>query len=262
MNFQDLQELFLTYTLVLPRLLSCFVVLPILSKQILGSGLVRNGVVCSLALFIYPAVAGSLPPVLGGLDLALLIGKEVLLGLLIGFIASVPFWAIEATGFIIDNQRGASMASIMNPMLGSQTSPTGLLLTQTLITLFFSGGAFLTLLGALFQSYVSWPVGTFYPHFGSQWGEFFNGQLTQLLRLCVLLAAPLLIAMFLAEFGLALISRFAPSLNVFILSMPIKSIVASMLLVIYLQVLMDLAYDHLLMALDPVSTLRPVLETP
>ncbi|MDD0976387.1 type III secretion system export apparatus subunit SctT [Pseudomonas fontis] len=262
MNIQDLQHLLLTYSLILPRLLSCFVVLPILGKQNLGGGLIRNGVACSLALFIYPSVAGTLPPLISGLELALLIGKEVLLGLLIGFIASVPFWAIEATGFIIDNQRGAAMASTLNPMLGSQTSPTGLLLTQTLITLFFTGGAFLTLLGALFQSYASWPVGTFFPHVGSQWVNFFYDQFTHLLRLCVLLAAPLMIAMFLAEFGLALVSRFAPSLNVFILSMPIKSLVASLLLVLYVNILMGLAYDHVLNALNPVLLLTPILAAP
>lgn len=261
MTIQDLQQLLLAYTLLLPRIISCFVVMPILSKQMLGGGLVRNGVACSLALFVYPAIAGTLPS-LSGLDLALLIGKEILLGVLIGFVATIPFWAIEATGFIIDNQRGATMASTLNPSLGSQTSPTGLLLTQTLITLFFSGGAFLVLLSALFQSYVSWPVGTFYPHIGNQWVAFFYDQFTQLLRLCVLFAAPLLIAMFLAEFGLALISRFAPSLNVFILAMPIKSIVASLLLVIYLQVLMEHAYDSLLIALDPIRQLSPILEVP
>ena len=262
MSIQDLQQLLLAYTLLLPRIISCFVVMPILNKQMLGGGLVRNGVACSLALFAYPTVAGTLPMTLNGIDLAMLIGKEVLLGLLIGFVATIPFWAIEATGFIIDNQRGASIASTLNPTLGSQTSPTGLLLTQTMITLFFTGGAFLTLIGALFQSYVSWPVATFFPYIGSQWVDFFYAQFSQLLRLCLLLAAPLLIAMFLAEFGLALISRFAPSLNVFILAMPIKSIVASLLLVIYLNVLMAHAYDSLLIAIDPLRHLRPVLETP
>ena len=71
-----------------------------------------------------------------------------------------------------------------------------------------------------------------------------------------------LIAMFLAEFGLALVSRFAPSLNVFILAMPIKSLVASLLLVLYLGILMEHAYDALLLAVDPLRLLRPVLETP
>ena len=81
MSVQDLQQLLLTYSLLLPRIISCFVVLPVLAKQTLGGGLVRNGVACSLALFAYPIVAGSLPPALDALDIALLIGKEVLLGL-------------------------------------------------------------------------------------------------------------------------------------------------------------------------------------
>lgn len=181
---------------------------------------------------------------------------------MIGFIASVPFWATEACGFIIDTQRGAAMASLANPMLGNQSSPTGVLLTQTLITLFYSGGMFLVLLGALFESYASWPIDTFYPRVGMQWVDFFYGQISQLLQLCLLMAAPLLIAMFLAEFGLALVSRFAPSLNVFILAMPIKSIIASLLLVLYLHTVMDAAYDKLYLALNPVALLAPIIERP
>lgn len=258
----NLEQLLLTYTLILPRLISCFVVLPILSKSMLGGALIRNGVICSLALFIYPAVATSVPLAWTGLELAVLVAKEILLGLLIGFIASVPFWAIDAAGFIIDTQRGATMASMENPMLGGQTSPAGLLLTQTLITLFFSGGAFLVLLSALFQSYTIWPINTFYPTIGSQWIDFFYSQISQLLQLCLLLSAPLLIAMFLAEFGLALISRFAPSLNVFILSMPVKSIVASLLLVLYLQTMVSVAFDRMLLALNPVELLQPILKKP
>lgn len=48
MSVQDLQQLLLTYSLLLPRIISCFVVLPVLAKQTLGGGLVRNGVACSL----------------------------------------------------------------------------------------------------------------------------------------------------------------------------------------------------------------------
>ncbi|WP_421184824.1 type III secretion system export apparatus subunit SctT [Aeromonas hydrophila] len=260
MNLDSLQGQMLAYTLLLPRFISCFVMLPVLSKQMLGGAMIRNGVICSLALFAYPMVADTLPPTITALDLALLVAKEVLLGLLIGFVAAIPFWAIEASGFLIDNQRGAAMASIFNPSLASQTSPTGLLLTQTLITLFFASGAFLALLSALFQSYASWPVAHFFPTIDDHWVSFFYSQFGQMLLLCALLAAPLLIAMFLAEFGLALISRFAPSLNVFVLAMPIKSAVASLLLVIYIKLMMDHAYRQVLAVMDPLRLLIPILE--
>jgi len=175
MTLESLQAQMLAYTLLLPRFISCFVMLPVLSKQMLGGAMIRNGVVCSLALYAYPTVADTLPDQLDGMALAMLIAKEVLLGLLIGFVAAIPFWAIEASGFLIDNQRGAAMGSLFNPSLGSQTSPTGLLLTQTLITLFFASGAFLALLAALFQSYISWPVAHFFPTIDEQWVNFFYG---------------------------------------------------------------------------------------
>jgi len=260
MTVQALEQALLNFGLILPRLLSCFIVLPILGKQVLGSALIRNGVACSLALFIYPSVAGTLPPGLDGLRLGLLIGKEVLLGLILGFVVCIPFWALEACGFLIDNQRGATLASTLNPLLGSQTSPSGALLLQTLVTLFFTGGAFLGLLGALLGSYASWPVASYYPQISDQWNAFFLAQFGYLMTLCILFAAPLLIAMFLAEFGLALISRFAPTLNVFILSMPIKSLVCSALLVPYLYLLMAHAQDQVFGALYGLRLLGPLLE--
>ncbi len=156
MSYDDLHQALFLYSLTLPRLMACFIFLPILNKQTLGGTMVRNGVLCSLALFIFPMInQQDLPTETDGIWLMIVLGKEVLLGLLIGFVAAIPFWAIEAAGFLVDNQRGAAMASMFNPTLGSQSTPTAVLLTQTLITLFFSGGGFVAFIYALFNSYAS-----------------------------------------------------------------------------------------------------------
>lgn len=240
MSYDDLHHALFLYSLTLPRLMACFIFLPILNKQMLGGTMVRNGILCSLALFIFPIInQQNLPAETDGIWLMVILGKEVLLGLLIGFIAAIPFWAIEAAGFLVDNQRGAAMASMFNPTLGSQSTPTAVLLTQTLITLFFSGGGFVTFLYALFSSYSSWPVIGFFPTITEGWTRFFYDQFEQLMWLGVLMSAPIVLAMFLAEFGLALISRFAPQLNVFFLAMPIKSAIASVLLIVYLALMMN-----------------------
>ncbi|EGQ7836417.1 SctT family type III secretion system export apparatus subunit VscT [Vibrio parahaemolyticus] len=240
MSYDDLHQALFLYSLTLPRLMACFIFLPILSKQMLGGTMIRNGVLCSLAFFIFPVVnEQALPAETDGLWLIVILGKEVLLGMLIGFVAAIPFWAIEATGFLVDNQRGAAMASMFNPTLGSQSTPTAVLLTQTLITLFFSGGGFVAFIYALFKSYTTWPILGFFPMVTDAWVSFFYDQFQQLMWLGVLMSAPLVLAMFLAEFGLALISRFAPQLNVFFLAMPIKSAIASVLLIVYLGLMMD-----------------------
>lgn len=239
MTYDDLQQALFLYTLTLPRLIACFIFLPILNKQTLGGTMIRNGVLCSIALFIFPMVQQQgLPNETDGLWLIVILGKEVLIGLLIGFFAAIPFWAIDAAGFLVDNQRGAAMASMFNPTLGAQSTPTAVLLTQTLITLFFSGGGFVVFIYALFTSYSSWPVMIFFPTVTDAWVSFFYAQFEQLMLLGVLMSAPLVLAMFLAEFGLALISRFAPQLNVFSLAMPIKSAIASVLLIVYIGLMM------------------------
>jgi type III secretion protein T len=51
--------------------------------------------------------------------------------------------------------------------------------------------------------------------------------------------------MFLAELGLALISRFAPQLQVFFLAMPVKSGIAMFLLIIYIGYLLEYVKDEL-----------------
>lgn len=247
MNIGSLDTSLYLFSLSTARLAAAFVLMPYLSKSTLGSAMIRNGVVASLCLFLYPIVAQGYKEqtLLSWLTLAILC-KEILLGLLLGFIINIPFWAVEGVGFFIDNQRGAAMAGSLNPGSGSEASPLGLVFFQALITLFFISGSFLVLLGVLYKSYDIWPVFEFLPELGANWIAFFLDQVDFLMRLIVLVAAPIIIGMFLAELGLALISRFAPQLNVFVLAMPIKSAVAIAILVIYASVIIQYFSEQLL----------------
>ncbi|WP_163834335.1 type III secretion system export apparatus subunit SctT [Spartinivicinus ruber] len=243
----DIQAVVLSYALALPRLLTFFTILPVFSKKALGGALIRNGITLSFALFVFPLM--PTPEALATKPdywLFSLLFKEIALGLMLGYCAAIPFWAIEAAGFFIDNQRGATLASVINPSLGTQTSPLGLLLSQAIITLFFVGGAALVCLKGLFLSYQLWPVGALLPAFTSDGVYFFLNQLDTVGYVAVLLAAPVIIGMFLSEFGLGLISRFAPQLNVFFLAMPVKSAVSQAILVVYLSILIAIASDQLL----------------
>ncbi len=109
-------------------------------------------------------------------------------------------------------------------------------------------------LGALYKSYQLWPV------FGS-WGALSPatptialGALDGMLRTTVVIAAPVIILMFLATLGLGLVNRTAPQLNVFFLSMPVKSALGVAMLIIYLPFVLDmLIYTKDSSILDPVK---------
>ena len=233
-----MQPLVIAFLLSMPRLVALFIMIPFLGKTSLP-GIVQTGVVMSLVLILQPLVQGALPaePMTAWRILGLVL-KEGLIGLLMGFTFVIVFHAVQAAGFFIDNQRGSTMASSVDPLLGGQTSPVGLLLTQAYIVYFFVTGGFLTMIGVVYSSYQVLPILTFWPSLPPEGALFFMRQLDRLVRIAFLLAAPVFAAMFIAEIGVALVSRFAPQLNVFFLAMPIKSGVAFLVLILYAQTLL------------------------
>jgi type III secretion protein T len=62
----------------------------------------------------------------------------------------------------------------------------------------------------------------------------------EMMRTTVIIATPVIMVMFLATLGLGLVNRTAPQLNVFFLSMPVKSALGIALLVIYLPFILDM----------------------
>jgi len=244
-GYQDITQSLIIFTFGLPRILAVFILLPAFSKQVLP-GLARNGVAASLTVFLYPIIAAGSPmEALTFSSTVSVVLKEILIGLFIGYGAAAMFWAIESVGFFIDNQRGSTMASSVDPLTGSQTSPMGILLTQALMAIFFIGGGFIALLAVLYESYVLWPVFSFFPTINMEGAVYFLSLLDKIVAFAVLLAAPTIIAMFMSECSLGLVSRFAPQLNVFFLAMPIKSAVGILILVLYISLLLGFFSDEL-----------------
>ncbi|MBW2067574.1 MAG: type III secretion system export apparatus subunit SctT [Deltaproteobacteria bacterium] len=219
------------------RLITCFNIVPFIGGKIIPH-YVRNAIVMSIVLTtVYPFVSITAPDKLTILQGLILLGKEIFVGLIMGFVVGILFWSIEITGFLIDNQRGAGMASVFDPLYGHSTSPMGVLFLQLLTVLFFASGGFLVFLEGIFASYQFWPVFEYVPKIEGKLFIFFLNQADLLMKTGFLLAAPFLITIFLVDLSLGLINRFVPQLNVFFLSMPIKSGISSFLLVAYIAVI-------------------------
>ena len=235
--------------LTFPRMLVIFLLIPIFAKQLIP-GLLRSSIAAALAL---PAAFNLVPEVkevlhgegFGGPGFLGLVVKEGIIGLVLGYMLAIPFWAMEAVGFLIDNQRGASIAATVNPLTGHDTSPLGILYNQAFIVFFFASGGFILFLDIVYSSYRVFPVLSWLPDFQPGMPVAALGMLDSMVRMALLMAAPVMIAMFLAEMGLAFISRFAPQLQVFFLAMPVKSALAMIMLAIYGTTLFSYAADRI-----------------
>lgn len=260
MDVPAIMNVLLTFMLGMPRILAVFAMLPLFSRNVLP-GSARNGVAIALLIFIYPTYSGSIDVVsMSSLEYLMIVVKEAGVGILIGFILGAVFYAAEAAGFVIDNQRGSTMASSVDPMTGSQTSPLGILMVQLLTIYVFASGAVFLIILAIYESYVVLPVHVLLPPLNPEGVDVFLGVVDRIMALALLIAAPAMIAMFLSEFALGLVSRFAPTLNVFFLSMPIKSAVGIFVLLLTLTAIFSVWGEEISLLPTEIEALGRLLQ--
>lgn len=216
------------------------------ASQIFNSSAVptlpRSAAILALALVAVPInleYAGEFVP--SAPSFALFFAKEFTIGFIAGYLVSMIFWVVQAAGGLMDNQRGAAIAASIDPLQGEEASLLGNLFSQAFLTYLFTAGAFLPVLGILYRSFVLWPATKAVPVMSDAFPAMMLGMFDNAMRLAFVLAAPIVAIMFIAEFALALVSRFSPQIQVFVLAMPIKSILAIIVLIFYFGSLLPFA---------------------
>lgn len=221
-------------SIAMARLTPIFQIVPFLGGRHL-TGLVRNSICFGLALFLTPWLHRIAPAMSTELtDIVPLLAKEVALGTIFGFLSSLAFYAASGVGFLVDNQRGMSMAQAADPLSGENTTPFGSLALETLIMLFIATGGLPLFFQAVLTTYAYWSPFAFWPDWTNTplrllIMDHFAWYMTTLM----VLAAPMLLVCFLVDLGMGLMNRFAPQLNVFFLAMPVKSALTLALMIIY-----------------------------
>lgn len=210
------------------------------------TGLIRSAVAMTLSLPMLLPVLDSLSGMdITGFTVAGLLLKELLIGVLIGMVFGIPFWAAEVAGEAVDLQRASTMGQLLDPMGSSESGVTSTLLVVTLVALFFATGGFNVLLDGFYRSYTLWPVDAFMPALDTRTALVMLGFLDQVMKIGILMVAPLIIAMLVTDLMLAYLARMAPSLNVFILSLPIKNLLFTFLMLLYVVFLVPRMFSEL-----------------
>lgn len=216
------------------RLSIMALVVPVFTRSGL-TGMRRLAVALALSL----PVALHLVPAFGQLlqtdagTLSLLVGKEAIIGLLLGLGFGVPFWAVESAGDVLDMQRGSAIAYMTDPTLTSDVSISGTFLELVLVALFYAGGGPDMLLGALYDSYRLWPVFAPLPAMNAGNAGLALDLLDQVMRLALLLGGPLFVVLFLVDATMALVARISPQIHAFYLTLPVKAIALFAVLPVY-----------------------------
>ena len=213
------------------RVAATFLLLPMFASETVPA-MVRNSIFVSLGIVSLALQPPLDPTMLGPTQWATILIKEVFVGLVIGFFFGSVLWALEAAGQIIDTKVGATLAQVVDPLSGHQTSLNGAFLGRLASVVFISMGGLSLLLRVIMESYAIWPIAAPMPILDARSLVLFEGEFGRLMVLATLFAAPALTVLFLIDMALGLMNRFAQQLNVFTLSLSLKAFAATFVLLL------------------------------
>lgn len=239
---------------------------------VLGSSVipVRVKVLLSfiLGLAVYPllsrgAIAGA-PPALDLYLLAPMIAMELLIGLAVGYVASLPLVAMQTGGLLMGQQMGLGFARFYNPAIDDEADVIGQVLFYMALASFLVIGGHEYMLLAVLRSFEHVPLGGFAPDMSLV--TLLLGLLLSAFELAIRVALPLLAIVFIESVAMGFIAKTVPQLNILSLGFPLRilagfAIIATGLAIMH-DILLDEFNDTLTQLFDWLASLTPMPPNP
>jgi flagellar biosynthetic protein FliR len=164
--------------------------------------------------------------------------EQVFIGIMIGFAASFLLHFIAMGGEWIARDIGLMQGS-MNPFTEFQSDLYSIILTVILVVIFFASGGHYFFIRVLFESFQYIPMGNFV------WDTRSFAAILILLSassfvVAFQFAAPVLAAIFLCTVSLGLMNRVMPQLQVWMLGIPLKVFLGSLVLIYSLPLMVQI----------------------
>ena len=172
----------------------------------------------AIAVFLLVWAPVQTPDVLLSVEGLVAIVGEVVIGVAFGFVLQLSFAAPILAAEQIGGSMGFAIATAVDPNTGAQSGALGQYFTLVLTLIFLSLGAHLLWLRLLIESYQVLPPGGNW--FGADQALQIVGLAGEMFATAAIIALPVTLALLLVQFVTGVLSRSAPSLNLFSLGLP------------------------------------------
>lgn len=228
-------QLLPNFLLILCRISAFFVVVPIFSSRNLPA-ILKVGLAALLSFIAFASVGMQVQVELDGMYIMYVI-REVLVGITLGFIAYMFFTTFQIAGSLIDFQIGFGIANVIDPMSGAAAPIIGNFKFMIATLLFLALDGHHLFIRGILESYTWIPLTNelFAKMYDGQVSTFITQSFVTVFSLAFQLAAPVLVALFLTDLGLGLLTRVAPQFNVFVIGIPLKLLVGLVILIVMMS---------------------------
>lgn len=208
-----------------------------------------------IAVAVYPVLAATVLPAAGAVELALwslapLVAAELLVGLTIGFLASLPLMAVQTGGLVMGQQMGLGFASFYNPAIDDEADVVGQMLFLMALAGFLVIGGHEAMLVAVLRSFEHVPAGVFVAD--TDLLGLVAGLLGSAFELALRIAAPLLALIFLESAAMGLVAKTVPQLNILSLGFPVRILAGMLIIMLALNVIDEVVMEEVEMVLDVI----------
>jgi len=210
--------------LVRPGVLVAFA--PVFGGQS-APAMVRIGLAVVLTVLLAPFV--TLPATLTTPGLAVVLVREVAIGLALSMSVTLVVGAAELAGYLTGFQLGFAYAAVADPQTGVQNNIIATIYGMMALLVFLGINGHHDVIRALAWSYQALPIGVGHVH------ASMSATVTQMLGFVlaegVQLAAPIIVVLLVLQLAIGLMTRIAPSLNVLVISYPLQLLVGMVTLI-------------------------------
>lgn len=237
---QDLSILFsmkslIIFLLVLSRITGTLMTAPLFSTSPIPSQL-KGALAALIAFIMYPYILqhSQIAVPYDLITMTLLVMKEVLVGVLIGFCASLIFVGIQIGGQLVSTQMGLTIAESLDPVTHQNVPILGqfYLYIASMVFIYMNGHQWI--FENVFTSYKTLPMGldfSFTPKLTEQIIYF----ISQLFPIAFSVIMPIFAILFVLDIALGFMSKMMPQMNIFMVSLPLKIYIGMACMVIFMH---------------------------
>ena len=185
-----------------------------------------------LVIQIHPAAAISYAGVIG---YSILVIKEVLVGLVLGFMCNLCMHIVNFAGQIMDMEMGLSMANMFDPATNMQITVTGNIYNYFMMLLLVVTNMHYYIIRAIFDSVTYVPIGQ--AVFRSSIKDIMVDFMANYFIIAFRIVLPIFCCMLIINVVLGVLSKAAPLMNMFVVGIQIKVLTGMAVLLVMVQTL-------------------------
>lgn len=200
---------------------------------------VKSGLSIFIALLIFYSVPGEMPTYGTVVGFAILVVKEALVGIIMGFLSNLAYHVLAFAGQIIDMEIGFSMVNTLDPISKVQSTITSSLYGYLVLLMMIITDLHLYILRALVDSFQIIGVGA--AVFRIDMYRLMIGFMTDYYILGFRIILPVFAAILLVNAVLAILAKISPQMNMFVIGMQLKVFVGLAVLVLIIKLVPSVA---------------------